>query len=271
MDDIVALCRRRGFIFQSSEIYGGINGFWDYGPLGAALKRNLKNAWWHDIINCPPDGADGQPLSIVPLDSTIIMHPKVWEASGHVAGFNDPMVDCTESKKRYRADHLVVLTNASTSDGRCYAFLEGDEKALTAQEVEGLKLFTNLGCMVCHTGEFLGGSMYEKVGAVEPWPNQEDQGRFEVTKRKGDRMMFKVPSLRNIEHTGPYFHDGIATGLPQAVRMMGKHQLGLDLDDAEVESIVAWLKSLTGNLPEKYVAQPELPASTAKTPAADKS
>ncbi len=114
MDDIVALCRRRGFIFQSSEIYGGINGFWDYGPLGARLKRNLKDAWWHDIVDCPPDGPDGHPLRIEPIEATIIMNPKVWEASGHVQGFNDPMVDDRETKRRYRADHLyghLVETN----------------------------------------------------------------------------------------------------------------------------------------------------------------
>ena len=108
MDNIVALCRRRGFIFQSSEIYGGINGFWDYGPLGTELKRNLKNAWWHDIVRCPPTGPDGDLIEMVGVDCTIIMNPKVWVASGHVAGFNDPMVDCkTEGcKGRFRADHL---------------------------------------------------------------------------------------------------------------------------------------------------------------------
>jgi glycyl-tRNA synthetase len=111
MDDIVALCRRRGFIWQSSEIYGGINGFWDYGPLGAALKKNLKDAWRKDIILCPPDGPDGKPIDIVEVDCTIIMHPKVWIASGHAAGFNDPMVDCkTEGcKGRFRADHVPQL------------------------------------------------------------------------------------------------------------------------------------------------------------------
>ena len=130
MEDLVALCRRRGFVFQSSEIYGGINGFWDYGPLGVALKRNLKDAWWKDMVLCPPDGPDGDPLSIVGLDSTIIMNPKVWEASGHVGGFNDPMVDCRESKARYRADHLVVLV-ARDDDGsrRMMAFVEGDDAA----------------------------------------------------------------------------------------------------------------------------------------------
>ena len=107
MDDIVALCRRRGFIFQSSEIYGGINGFWDYGPLGTELKRNLKNAWWQDVVLNEMSGPDGKPMDIVGLDTTIIMNPKVWQASGHVAGFNDPMVDDKETKQRFRADHVI--------------------------------------------------------------------------------------------------------------------------------------------------------------------
>ncbi len=108
MKDIVALCKRRGFIFQASEIYGGINGFWDYGPLGVALKNNLRDRWWRDMVITPPIGPDGQPLQIVGLDSSIIQNPKVWEASGHVGGFSDPMVDCRETKKRYRADQIFV-------------------------------------------------------------------------------------------------------------------------------------------------------------------
>ncbi len=106
MDDIVALCRRRGFVWQSSEPYGGINGFWDYGPLGVELKRNLKNAWWQDIVQCPPDGPDGQSVDMVGVDCTIIMNRNVWVASGHVAGFNDPMVDCRACKARFRADQI---------------------------------------------------------------------------------------------------------------------------------------------------------------------
>ena len=109
MDDIVALCKRRGFIFPASEIYGGLNGFWDYGPLGTELKNNVRDAWWHDNVRCPPIGPDGSPLSIVGLDSSIIQNPAVWEASGHVGGFNDPMVDDRETKSRYRADHLTVF------------------------------------------------------------------------------------------------------------------------------------------------------------------
>jgi glycyl-tRNA synthetase len=130
MDQIVALCRRRGFVFQSSEIYGGINGFWDYGPLGTELKRNLKNAWWQDVVQRELIGPMGEPVDIVGLDCTIIMNPKVWVASGHVGGFNDPMVDCRASKARYRADHLVVL-GAAAAGARLWAFVEGDDAART--------------------------------------------------------------------------------------------------------------------------------------------
>jgi glycyl-tRNA synthetase len=113
LKDIMALCKRRGFIFQSSEIYGGINGFWDYGPLGVELKNNIRDAWWRAMVLAPPIGPDGLPVQIVGLDSSIIQHPKSWEASGHVGGFNDPMVDDKETKLRYRADHLYLLSISS--------------------------------------------------------------------------------------------------------------------------------------------------------------
>lgn len=166
---------------------------------------------------------------------------------------------------------LGAFERKLTTRARWDDYLEGKARALSDEEVEGLKLFTNLGCMGCHTGEFLGGSMYEKVGLVEPWPRQEDQGRFEVTQRAADRMMFKVPSLRNVGETAPYFHDGSAATLHEAVSMMGRHQLGLQLESAEVDAIVIWLESLTGPLPTSYIAAPELPPSTAKTPKPNRS
>jgi glycyl-tRNA synthetase len=98
MDDLVSLCARRGFVFPSSEIYGGINGFWDYGPLGVELKNNLKAAWWQTVVR-ERDDVEG-------IDSSIICHPRTWEASGHVEHFSDPMVDCRACKKRFRADQL---------------------------------------------------------------------------------------------------------------------------------------------------------------------
>ncbi|GMU80303.1 MAG: hypothetical protein AMXMBFR47_01740 [Planctomycetota bacterium] len=106
MDKLTALCKRRGFIFQSSEIYGGIGGFWDYGPLGVELKRNIKEAWWRDFVMNPPLGPDGKEIQMVGLDCSIIMNPKVWEASGHLAGFADPMRKCAGCGHFVRADQL---------------------------------------------------------------------------------------------------------------------------------------------------------------------
>ncbi|MBX3372513.1 MAG: glycine--tRNA ligase [Phycisphaeraceae bacterium] len=117
MDDLVALCKRRGFIFPASEIYGGLNGFWDFGPLGTELKNNLRDAWWHDMVRCPPAGPDGHVLEMVGVDTAIIQNPRVWEASGHVGGFNDPMVDCRETKARFRADHLAIWAIVRAADG----------------------------------------------------------------------------------------------------------------------------------------------------------
>ncbi|XZE54628.1 glycine--tRNA ligase [Planctomycetaceae bacterium SH139] len=110
MEKIVSLCKRRGFMFQSSEIYGGLQGFWDYGPLGVELKRNVKEAWWQDMISShnellTPAGALGT-YEMVGLDSTIVMHPQVWKCSGHYDLFHDYMVDCRQSKKRYRFDQV---------------------------------------------------------------------------------------------------------------------------------------------------------------------
>src|SRR5690348_12880985 len=113
MAKFAKFCKDMGFIFQSSEIYGGINGFWDYGPLGVELKRNVKDAWWLDMVRNPPPGPDGQEIRMVGLDCSIIMNPKVWVASGHVGGFSDPMVDCKKCRKRYRADKLKVVRSTA--------------------------------------------------------------------------------------------------------------------------------------------------------------
>ncbi len=135
MDAIMALCKRRGFIYQASEIYGGINGFWDYGPLGAQLKKNLRDAWWQDMILNPcwgRKGPNGEPVRCVPVETRIIQHPKVWQASGHIAGFNDPMVDCRACKSRFRADQLFVMrwwrvadyvSNKETVDSSWFALM----------------------------------------------------------------------------------------------------------------------------------------------------
>ncbi len=109
MDKIVAFCKRRGFVYQSSEIYGGIRSSYDYGPLGVELKRNIKEEWWRRMVHMRDD--------VVGLDAAIIMHPKVWEASGHTATFNDMLVESRTSKRRYRADHLIEAATGMDVEG----------------------------------------------------------------------------------------------------------------------------------------------------------
>jgi cytochrome c peroxidase len=140
-------------------------------------------------------------------------------------------------------------------------YIDGDTQALTPTEKEGARLFANLGCMVCHTGASVGGTMFEKLGIYAPWPNQTDHGRREVTHNPADDMIFKVPSLRNVAQTAPYFHDGSAASLDTAVRMMAHHELGVDLSEDEARDITAWLGSLTGVIPRDYIVPPKLPAA----------
>ncbi len=121
MEKIVSLAKRRGFIFQSSEIYGGINSCYDYGPLGVELKRNIKEAWWRSMVT-ERDDIEG-------LDASILMHPRVWEASGHVGGFTDPMIDCRVTKNRYREDQLMVYVPKS-GEGLMYAYKENEPGAI---------------------------------------------------------------------------------------------------------------------------------------------
>ena len=126
MEAVVSLAKRRGFVFASSEIYGGLNGFFDYGPLGTELKKNIRDCWWDDMVRRRED--------IVGLETSIIMHPKVWEASGHVAGFTDPLVDCKVSKQRYRADQLFFA--AIVVDGATVGYVSALESENTAGELQ---------------------------------------------------------------------------------------------------------------------------------------
>jgi glycyl-tRNA synthetase len=179
MEKLVALCRRRGFIFQSSEIYGGINGFWDYGPLGVELKRNIKDVWWDDMVRNPPPGPDGQEIQMVGVDCALIMNPKVWEASGHVAGFSDPMVDCkTEGcKGRFRADQLASSTcplKPSKAPGQY------EKCQLTAPRVFNLMFKTYVGAL-------------EDASAVAYLRPETAQGIFANFKNVLDSTRLKLP------------------------------------------------------------------------------
>jgi len=139
-------------------------------------------------------------------------------------------------------------------------FLHGVDSALAPAEKEGFNTFTATGCQTCHTGAFVGGTMFQKAGLVRPWPDTTDVGRDAITHQAADRMVFKVPSLRNIVRTAPYFHNGAVRSLDTAVVWMARHQLGKELTAPQVGQIVAWLGSLTGQVPTAYVAPPQAEA-----------
>ncbi len=146
------------------------------------------------------------------------------------------------------------------------AFLKGNKGALKEKEKRGLKTFIEGGCITCHSGQYVGGQMYQKFGIVEPyWKYTKsetiDEGRFVVTKNESDKYLFKVPVLRNVAKTAPYFHDGSADKLEEAVWIMGKVQIGRDLNKPQVEDIIAFLISLTGKISEDVLKAPLLPSS----------
>jgi cytochrome c peroxidase len=156
-----------------------------------------------------------------------------------------------------------------TKDSKFDQYMGGKLDAMTADELAGMDLFVTTGCTTCHSGSLLGGQMYQKLGLVTPYDGP-DTGRMQVTKSDADKFMFKVPQLRNIAKTAPYFHDGSAATLEDAVKKMAKWQLGKDLTDEEVGKIVTFLNTLTGELPSDYIAEPTPLASGPKTPKADK-
>ena len=175
-----------------------------------------------------------------------------------------------EFKKVFGHDKLTIeeVTSAiaafeetlTTPNARFDQWLKGDKKAIDAQELRGYQLFKNAGCVACHNGPNLGGSSFQRMGVVEPYKTTSTaEGRFAVTGKDADRFNFKVPTLRNVELTYPYFHDGAADTLAQAVDTMGRLQLGRKFSDAENADIVAFLKTLTGEQPQ--ITLPILPPS----------
>ena len=148
-------------------------------------------------------------------------------------------------------------------------YLAGDTNALTPAEKQGLRVYLRAGCAACHAGQDMGGNSYQKLGVYRNWPDQEtDTGRMALTKEARDRMYFKVPILRNVAETGPWFHNGQVKTLSEAVRLMGRYQTGEQLSDEEVNSIVSFLHALTGTIPQAYIEPPA--SDAAATSAAGK-
>lgn len=134
-------------------------------------------------------------------------------------------------------------------------YLDGNQRALGNDELFGLKTFIEVGCIQCHMTRLLGGNMYQKNGLLKPYANLEDTGRMEVTKSEADKHFFKVPSLLNVEKTAPYYHDGKVATLEEAIKTMADIQLGKTLTDDQMRGLVAFMKALTGKLPEEFAAK----------------
>lgn len=156
---------------------------------------------------------------------------------------SDP-ITYTNVGKAIGAFERTLITPSRFDD-----FLKGDNNAISADEIRGGQLFVRTGCTACHNGATIGGSMYQKLGLVKPYPTK-DLGRYEVTKNEADRMVFKVPSLRNVAKTAPYLHDGSIKTLEEVVSLMGEYQLGKQLPPQDVKDIVTFLNALTADKPK---------------------
>jgi cytochrome c peroxidase len=236
------------------------------GKIGARNAPTVYNVAWHVAQFWDGRAADLETQAKGPIlnpDEMAMRDPEevvhvVRGIPGYVTAFEKAFPGQPITFDRV-ADAIASFERTLGTPGRWDRFLDGDRTALTKEQIEGVRVFADVGCVQCHTGELLGGMMFQKVGLIEPWPNQKDQGRYEVTHQASDRMVFKVPSLRNVAQTAPYFHDGSVADLDEAVRMMGRHQLGMELTPAEVTSIVAWLGALTGEPPRAALQPPTLP------------
>lgn len=183
---------------------------------------------------------------------------------GYAAAFNQAFPDDKEPVKPENWGKAIgayerTLVTPSPFD----AYLNGNAKALSPQGQQGLKTFIDIGCVSCHNGVAIGGAAFQKFGIFADYWKETgsrliDDGRFNETKAPADKYLFKVPGLRNVAMTPPYFHDGSVISLPQAVRIMGKLQLGKELDDREVSDLVSFLNSLTGELPKDFATEPVL-------------
>jgi cytochrome c peroxidase len=195
----------------------------------------------------------------MPDSSAVLAHLR--ESAAYVAAFRAAFPDDAHPISYDNMGRAIgAFERRLVTPARWDDFLQGDSAALSAEEKRGLSVFLATGCQQCHNGATLGGRLYQKAGVVLDWPSVADSGRMLVTHNPTDLLVFKVPSLRNVEKTGPYFHDGSVPGLEEAVRLMARHQLGKELTPEQTTSIVTWLSSLTGKIPVDYIAFPQKPS-----------
>jgi cytochrome c peroxidase len=228
--------------------------FWD------GRAKNLEEQAKGPVLN-PVEMAMPSADQVVAVLKTIPAYPAQFREA--FPGEKDPLTYDNVAKA------IAAFEDRLVTPAPWDRFLQGDRTALDNQAKAGFLVFTQVGCQACHAGVLLGGNLYQKLGSVVPYPDQSDTGRFEFTKEEADRMYFKVPSLRNIEKTGPYYHNGKVATLDEAIRLMGKHQLGRELTAEQTGQIAHWMKSLTGEIPEEYRREPKLPESSPATPKPD--
>jgi cytochrome c peroxidase len=216
-------------------------------------------------------------IKVILLDPAVMAGPTEPRTLGtlksipaYVEAFKKAFPDDTEALTLDNtAKALGAFTRKLVTPSRWDKLVKGDNAALSEDEKNGFLKFVEVGCPNCHVGALVGGTMYQKLGKEKPWPNQNDKGRSLVTKSASDDMMFKVPGLRNVERTAPYFHDASAKTLEESIKTMGNHQLAKELGEDDVKSIATWLRTLTGVAPAELIKKPELPASSKTTPKAD--
>jgi cytochrome c peroxidase len=238
------------------------------GQLGGRNSPTVYNAagqlaqFWDGRAVDVEEQAKGPVLN--PVEMAMSSEQEVVSKLRAIAGYREPFALAFPGEVQpvtfdNMAKAIGAFERRLVTPSRWDRFLGGDRNAISAEEMSGHHEFMHGGCASCHNGAYVGGRMFQKLGVDKPWPATTDVGRMAVTKSATDRMVFKVPTLRNVEKTGPYFHDGSVTELREAVRLMGQHQLGVQLAEPQVRQIVAWLKTLTGEIPTEYIKEPRLP------------
>jgi len=237
------------------------------GQLGGVNAPTVYNAaynfvqFWDGRAGTLAEQAAGPPLNPVEMacESFDQIISKLAEDKNFVVAFNEVYPDGLNEKNITNAIQEFEKT-LLTPNSRFDRYLKGQKDAITADEIAGYDLFKKYDCATCHVGEILGGQSYELIGVQHDYfadrqaeMTEEDNGRFKQTKAERDRHRFKVPGLRNIELTAPYFHDGSMATMDDAVRAMAKYQLGIELPQPEVDKIVAFLRTLTGEYKGKLL------------------
>jgi len=253
------------------------------------LPTSIGHKWQHGAVNAPTvfnsslnfaqfwDGraANLQEQAAGPIQNPVEMsmpHTLAVAVLQSIPGYVDEFrkVDGTDRITLEQVTDAIAEFEKTlvTPNSRFDKWLKGDDKAITAEEREGFRIFHDSGCIACHNGPNIGGNSFQKIGVVEPYKSTSPaEGRAAVTKKDEDRWFFKVPTLRNVELTYPYFHDGQAKTLEDAVTLMGRLQLGRTFSDEERKKIVAFLRTLTGERPQMLL--PLLPPSGPDTPRPD--